>query len=164
MQFPFSFFGKGGILMSKQSEKSLIVVRLQLVKEEVEYYGVKKVNGPGDVAEVARKFIGSADREMFIALYLAADNRINSVHVISIGSLNQSVVHPRECFKAALLSNAMAVVFAHKHPSGSLKPSEYDKQITGVLKQCGDLLNIKVLDHLIINDKEHFSFSENKMI
>ena len=113
---------------------------------------------------MARKFIGSADREMFIALYLAADNRINSIHVISIGSLNQSVVHPRECFKAALLSNAMAVVFAHNHPSGSLKPSAYDKQITGVLKQCGDLLNIKVLDHLIINDKEHFSFSENALL
>lgn len=163
MQFPFSFFGKGGILMGKTA-KSLTVVRLQVVREEVKYYGVKKVTGPGDVAEVARKFIGSADREMFIALYLAADNRINSVHVISIGSLNQSVVHPRECFKAALLSNAMAVVFAHNHPSGSLKPSAYDKQITGVLKQCGDLLNIKVLDHLIINDKEHFSFSDNALL
>jgi DNA repair protein RadC len=150
--------------MNKRSVKSLAVVRLQIIKEEVEYYGVKKVNGPGDVAEVVRRFIGNADREMFIALHLAADSRINSVHVISIGSLNQSVVHPRECFKAALLSNAMAVVFAHNHPSGSLKPSAYDKQITAVLKQCGDLLNVKVLDHLIINDKEYFSFSENKML
>lgn len=144
--------------------KSLTIVRLQLVKEEVEYYGNKKVNGPGDVAEVARKFIGKADREMFIALHLATDSKINSVHVISMGSLNQSVVHPRECFKAALLSNAMGVVFAHNHPSGSLKPSAYDKQITAVLKQCGDLLNVKVLDHLIINDKEYFSFSGNKML
>jgi DNA repair protein RadC len=154
---------KGGVLMNKTT-KSLTLVRLQMVREEVEYYGAKKVNNPLDVVEVVRKFIGNADREMFLAIHLATDSRINAVHVISIGSLNQSVVHPRECFKVALLCNAMAVVFAHNHPSGSLKPSAYDKQITTVLKQCGDLLNVKVLDHIIVSDKSYFSFSENSLL
>ena len=150
--------------MNKTGVEGLTVVRLQMVKEEVEYYGNKKVNSPGDVAEVVRKFIGNADREMFLALHLGADNRINSVHIISVGSLNQSVVHPRECFKAALLCNAMSIVFAHNHPSGDLKPSLEDKNVSSKLNYCGDLLGVKVLDHLIVNDKTYLSFTENNML
>ena len=165
MQFPlFLFRGERRVLMSKVSRKGLTVVKLQMIREQVEYYGSKKVKNPFDVAEVVRKFIGNADREMFVALHLATDNQINSIHVISMGSLNQSVIHPRECFKAALLSNAQSIVFAHNHPSGNLIPSADDKQITAKLNQCGELLGIKVLDHLIVNDEAFFSFSENKLL
>ena len=140
------------------------VVRLEMVKEEVEYYGKKKVNAPGDVAEVARHFIGKADREMFIAISLSTNNGINSVHVVSIGALDRATIHPRECFKVALLSNASRVVFAHNHPSGNIEPSPEDKNLTNILKQCGDLLDVKVLDHVIIGDSGYFSFQENRML
>jgi DNA repair protein RadC len=149
--------------MSK-TQNALTIVRLQVVKEEVEYYSSKKVQSPKDLEEVVRKFIGDADREIFLSVNLSSANTINSIHVISIGSLNQSLVHPRECFKAALLCNAEAVVFAHNHPSGEVIPSLEDKQITTVLKQAGQLLGIRVLDHVIVGDGKYFSFQENNIL
>ena len=142
----------------------LTVVRLQVVREKVDYYGTKKVQNPKDLEEVVRKFIGNADREVFLAVNLSSANKINSIHVVSIGSLNQSIVHPRECFKATLLCNAQAVVFAHNHPSGEVIPSLEDKQLTAGLKQAGQLLGIKVLDHVIVGDKGYFSFQENNIL
>jgi DNA repair protein RadC len=150
--------------MSKKVGRSLEVVKLQVLREKVEYYGKKKIMNPADLEEVARKFIGDADREVFVAVNLSSANSINSVHIVSIGTLNKSVVHPRECFKAALLSNAQAVVFAHNHPSGEVQPSLEDRKITERLKQCGQLLDIKVLDHVIIGERGHFSFQENSLL
>jgi DNA repair protein RadC len=150
--------------MANKTSEGLTVIRLQMVKETIEYYGTKKVRSPTDVEEVVRTFIGHADREVFIALNLSTANNINSIHVVSIGTLNQSIVHPRECFKAALLSNADAVIFAHNHPSGEVIPSAEDKQITTKLRECGQLLNIRVLDHVIVGDKGYFSFQENGLL
>ncbi len=150
--------------MGKQTGDDLIVIRLQMVKEKIEYYGSKKVRSPADVEEVVRTFIGPADREVFLALNLSTANYINSIHIVSIGSLNQSVVHPRECFKAAMLSNSDSVVLAHNHPSGEVTPSAEDKMITTKLVECGQLLNIRVLDHVIVGEKGYFSFQENALL
>lgn len=150
--------------MARKVRKGLTVIKLQMVREEVEYYGEKKITNPKDVEEVVRKFIGNADREVFVAINLSSANKINSIHVISVGSLNQSLVHPRECFKAALLTNAQSVVFAHNHPSGTVEPSLEDRQVTSQLKQCGQLLEIQVLDHVIIGEKGFFSFQENALL
>ncbi len=150
--------------MGKQTGDDLIVIRLQMVKEKIEYYGSKKVRSPADVEEVVRTFIGPADREVFLALNLSTANYINSIHIVSIGSLNQSVVHPRECFKAAMLSNSDSVVLAHNHPSGDVTPSAEDKMITTKLVECGQLLNIRVLDHVIVGEKGYFSFQENALL
>ena len=144
--------------------RSVEVVRLQMIREHIDYYSTKKINGPSDVAEVVRKFIDSSDREMFVAVHLATDNRIASIHLISIGTLNQSLIHPRECFKAALLSNAQSIVFAHNHPSGNLEPSIEDKEITRKLRECGEVLEVKVLDALIVSDEGYFSFVENSLL
>lgn len=151
-------------MAKKTPTQGLTLVRLQIVKEEIEYYGTKKVQTPKDLEEVVRKFIGDSDREVFLAVNLNSANLINSIHIISIGSLNQSIVHPRECFKAALLCNAEAVVFAHNHPSGEVIPSNEDKQVTAGLKQAGQLLGIRVLDHVIVGDGKYFSFQENNLL
>ena len=150
--------------MNNRPSESLIVIRLQMIREEIEYYGTKKVRSPGDADQVVRSFIGNSDREVFLTLNLSSANDINSIHVVSIGSLNQSIVHPRECFKAALLSNAASVVLAHNHPSGEVTPSAEDKQITVKLKECGQLLNIQVVDHVIVGEKGYFSFKENGLL
>lgn len=143
---------------------SLTIVKLQVVKELVEYYGSKKISCPSDAAEVANKFIGDADREMFITINLSTNNGINSVHVVSMGAVDRTTIHPRECFKATLLSNASSVIFAHNHPSGSLEPSAEDKAVTNKLKQCAELLDLKVLDHIIIGDGGYYSFQENHIL
>jgi DNA repair protein RadC len=166
LEAPFFFFharGKENSMIKTRSE-SLTVIKLQMVREKIGYYGTKKVRSPADVEEVVRAFIGQADREIFLALNLSSANNINSIHVVSIGTLNQSIIHPRECFKAALLSNADAVIFAHNHPSGEVEPSAEDKQITTRLKECGQLLNIRVLDHVIVGENVHFSFQESGLL
>jgi DNA repair protein RadC len=88
--------------------------------------------------------------EYFIAFHLDAKNQVIGYQVVSHGTLTASLVHPREVFKAALLSNANAIIVAHNHPAGSLSPSQEDLSTTETLIKAGDLLGVKVMDHIIV--------------
>ena len=101
------------------------------------------------------------DREQFCAIFVNGKNKIVGFEVVSIGSLNSSIVHPREAFKLAILNSAAGVVFAHNHPSGVPSPSEEDRRITDRLRKAGELLAIPVLDHVIIGDGTYYSFADN---
>lgn len=100
------------------------------------------------------------EREAFIACMLDSRHQLLAVQVISVGSLQSSVVHPREVFRAAVACGAAAIVVAHNHPSGDPSPSSEDQAITDRLKEVGTLLGIHVLDHLIIGATRFYSFSE----
>lgn len=102
-------------------------------------------------------------KEHFIALHLDGKNRIVAMDRVSTGSLNQSIVHPREVFKTALLSSAAAIIFIHNHPTGDPTPSNEDRAVTTRLKEAGDLLGVKVLDHIVIGNT-YYSFVENGLI
>lgn len=112
----------------------------------------------------AFQFLMQETKEHFITLHLDGKNRVICMDVVSIGSLNQSIVHPREVFKTALLSNAAAVLLVHQHPTGDPAPSSEDISITRRLKEAGDLMGIKVLDHLIIGDNDYCSFVEKGLM
>lgn len=101
---------------------------------------------------------------MFLCLHLDGKNRIVCVDLVSIGSLNQSLVHPREVFKTALLSNAAAVLLIHQHPTGDPAPSTEDIAITRRLREAGEILGLKVLDHIIIGQDEYLSFVERGLL
>lgn len=103
-------------------------------------------------------------KENFVALHLDAKNRIICYDTVSIGSLNASIVHPREVYKAALLSSAAAVIFIHNHPSGDTAPSREDIEITKRLKDAGELLGIRVLDHLIVGETGYYSFANDGIL
>lgn len=103
-------------------------------------------------------------KENFVALHLDAKNRIICYDTVSIGSLNASVVHPREVYKTVLLSSAAAVLFIHNHPSGDTKPSREDIEITKRLKDAGELLGIRVLDHLIVGETGYYSFANDGIL
>ena len=109
-------------------------------------------------------FLMKETKEMFLTLHLDGKNRIICMDLVSIGSLNQSIVHPREVFKTVLLSNAAAVILIHQHPSGDPAPSSEDIAITRRLKEAGEILGIKVLDHIIIGDGEYLSFVERGLL
>jgi len=109
-------------------------------------------------------FLKRETKEYFFALHLDGKNRIVCVDQVSVGSLNQSIVHPREVFKSCLLSNAAAVILVHQHPTGDSAPSSEDIAITRRLKEAGDLLGIKVLDHIIIGDDTYLSFVEKSLL
>lgn len=120
-----------------------------------------------DVAVIARGIYQTldADKEHFLLLTMNNKNRVNGFKVISTGSLTASLVHPREVWRAALSLCAAAVIFVHNHPSGEPGPSQEDQEITRRLKQTGDMLGIRVLDHVVLGDNERFfSFSDKGLL
>ena len=94
--------------------------------------------------------VAASDREQFVCFHLNARNQVNAMEVVSVGSLNASLVHPRELFKSAILNNAASVVLAHNHPSGDTTPSKEDIALTKRMVEAGELLGIEVMDHVIV--------------
>jgi DNA repair protein RadC len=142
-------------LSEERKLENLDIVKVLLVRDSGSSYRKQPVAKSEDVVSVAKKFLAGEDREVFITINLDQSLKINSIHVVSIGSLNMALIHPREVFKAAILSNASRVILAHNHPSGNPEPSDDDNRITCQLFQCGDLLGIEVMDHIIIGDGEY---------
>lgn len=135
-----------------------------IIKEEIAAYlkTGTRFTAPQQVADTFQ-FLMKETKEMFITLHLDGKNRIVCMDLVSIGSLNQSIVHPREVFKTALLSNAAAVLLIHQHPTGDPSPSSEDIAITRRLKEAGEIMGIKVLDHIIIGDG-YLSFVERGLL
>lgn len=141
--------------------KRVNIVSVKLLRQGSILYDVRKINSPSDGAELGRRFIADSDREELIVCCLDTKNQPLSVSVVSIGSLNTSIVHPREVFKVAILSNAASILLFHNHPSGDVTPSKEDISITIRIKECGKLLGIELLDHIIIgSEKKYCSLKE----
>jgi len=115
-----------------------------------------KAMTPDEVYKIM-KFIEKEDREQLYALHLNAKNDVIAKELISIGTLNNSLFHPREAFKGAILNNSACVIFVHNHPSGDAAPSQEDLTITKRAIEAGELLGIPVIDHLIIGDGKYAS-------
>ena len=143
--------------------ESISVVSLKLVREKDCYYSSRFIKNPSDLAQIVMKFLGQADREVLLTVNMSTANTVNSIHVVSIGTLDRAIASPREVFKAALLSNAANIALAHNHPSGELNPSQEDIAMTKQLVQSGELLGIKVLDHVIVGGDRYLSFLEQKI-
>lgn len=133
---------------------------VKIVKDGAINYSPRKISSPHDCVGLVELCIDDSDREAFIAIALDTKNQPIAVQTISIGTLNSSLVHPREVFKMAILSNAAGIIIAHNHPSGISIPSNEDIIITKRLSEAGNILGIEVLDHLIIGDNEYTSFRE----
>ena len=118
------------------------------------------VSGPEDVADLLLEEMRALDREHFRAILLNTKNRILGVRTISIGSLNASVVHAREVFKAAVTESAQAIVLVHNHPSGQPEPSPEDLAVTDRLVDAGRILGIEILDHVILGSRDYVSLKE----
>lgn len=112
----------------------------------------------------AFQFLMQETKEYFISLHLDGKNRVVCMDIVSIGSLNQSIVHPREVFKTALLSSAAAIILVHQHPTGDPTPSSEDIAITRRLKEAGEIMGIKVLDHCVVGLNDYCSFVEKGLL
>jgi len=106
-----------------------------------------------DVYELVKNELINSDREVFLSVMLTSRNHLIGVETVSIGSVNSTILSPGEVFKGALLANAVSIILCHNHPSGDLSPSEEDIKITKRLIEVGELLGVKVLDHLIVSDQ-----------
>ena len=121
---------------------------------------VIKISKPDDVYELVKDELINSDREMLLSVMLTIKNDLIGVETVSIGSISSSSVIPRDVFKSAILANAVAIILCHNHPSGDLVPSNADLQATRQMIAAGDLLGIKVLDHLIISNNGYKSLTE----
>lgn len=124
--------------------------------------GKKYITSSADVADYLVHLLRSLKREAFVVVYLDASHGIIDTEVLSEGTVTVNTVYPREVVIAALKRNAAAIVIAHNHPSGSLKPSPQDHQLTRTLHVICSFMHIRLLDHLIIGDGEQpFSFADH---
>ena len=136
--------------------------RNEVVRDDAPEWVSMRFTKPEQVYEMFRD-LRRETKEHFVVLHLDGKNRIVCIDHISLGSLNQSIVHPREVFKTALLSSAAALILIHNHPTGDPSPSREDMEITRRLKEAGELLGITVLDHIVIGER-YLSFSESGML
>lgn len=140
--------------------KRINIVSIKMIKEASFLYQTRTISSPKDAYEMIKEQLEGLDREQFIVACLNTKNEPTNITVVSVGSLNKAIVHPREVFKTAILSNAASVMAFHNHPSGDTTPSDQDIQLTHRLVEAGELLGIKLLDHLIIGDGSFTSLKE----
>lgn len=123
----------------------------EVVRRTYQGQAPPRIHGPDDVADLTPVMrLIHAKREHFLVLLLNARHELQGVETVSLGSLNASIVHPREVFLPAVRESACAIILVHNHPSGDPEPSEDDRGITDRVRQAGELLGITVLDHVIV--------------
>jgi DNA repair protein RadC len=122
------------------------------------------IRTPRDVADLLMQDMRYLDREHFKAVFLNVKNQVLDVVTVSVGTLNSSLVHPRELFKDAIKASSSGVILVHNHPSGDPTPSDNDKELTIRLCEAGKVLGISVLDHVVIGDSRYVSFRETGLI
>lgn len=151
--------GKRGMLME---EKKVRIVHLQMVKDREIVYGDRRMENPQEAAELMKDFLGDVDRECLAVCGTDAKMKPVYIQVAAIGSVTSCPVSMPDIFKAALLSNAVNIFLFHNHLSGDVQPSRDDLLITERVKKSGELLGIRLLDHIILGDNGAFySLREN---
>lgn len=140
-------------------------IKLSVVREGYERSPVRILSDSHTVFTWLQPYFSGHDREEMLAILLDTKHRVIGMHTVSIGSLNLSIVHPRETFKAAILMNAASLILAHNHcSSGDPMPSPEDRTLTTRLVDAGALLGIHVLDHLVIGHDRYTSFADQGWI
>ena len=151
---------------AKPKQGSVPIYRVSLVRESRLHCYHTQIRSSADASTLLHTYLADVDREHFVVLMLDQKNKIIGINTVSVGSLTASVVHSREVFKPAILSNAAAIILAHNHPSGQPQPSQEDRILTVRLVAAGKLLGISVLDHVIIGDgtSAYFSFADEGLL
>ena len=129
--------------------------------EQPPLYSNEPMNNPDAAIRVMNEFLSQMDRELFCIVNLQADLTPINMNIVSVGSLNEALINPREIFKSAILSNAHSMMLIHNHPSGNLTPSTSDSQTTARMQELGELMGISLVDHIITGrDGNYYSFRD----
>ena len=146
-----------GIGIAKAAQIKAAVELSSRIDGYSESTGKTVVQTPEDVASLVRGRLRDKKKEYFLAILLDTRNRLIRVAEVSVGSLDSSIVHPREVFKEAISASAASVIFVHNHPSGDTEASPDDVNLTKRLAEAGEIVGIDVLDHIIIGGRSHVS-------
>ena len=147
-----------------QAKAATVLAALEIGRRIASAKPIEKIHlsCPQDVADFLMPRLRYAAKEQFVVILLNNKNKVIGTEVVSEGSLNSSIVHPREVYAPAILHHAAAIMVAHNHPSGDPKPSIEDEEVTRQLLRSGKVLGIPLIDHVIIGDGNYYSFLENE--
>ncbi len=145
-----------------EAKASSIIAALELGRRRITQKP-RSITSPSDIFKEVLHY-STRDQEHFITVMLNGAHEVIDSFISTIGLLNKTIVHPREVFSPAIEKRAAAIAIAHNHPSGHLEPSEEDKAVTRRLVEAGEILGIKVLDHVIFSSKGYYSFLEHSLI
>ncbi len=136
---------------------------MTMVREKSAGYKSNRVTNANDIYHQLAQYT-TKEKEHFLTITLDGRSNIINTRVVHIGTLNQSLVHPREVFRPAIQDNAAGIIIAHNHPSGTLEASRADIQVTQRLKEVAKLVGIELLDHVIISKDGYYSFSDEGLL
>lgn len=139
--------------------KNLNLITLKVCKENSIPYSNIQINHPTKAVHIIKEFISCTDREIFGVLMLNSVKEVNAIEIVSIGTLNTTIVSPREIFKGAILSNADSIIIFHTHPSGNVQPSQADLDVTTMINEVALIIGINLIDHIIVGDDKYYSFA-----
>jgi len=140
------------------AKATLILAALEFARRRIRPEGLK-ISFPTDILPIIRHF-GDRKQEHFLCISLNGANEVIQTRVVSVGLVNKTQVHPREVFADPITDRASAVIVAHNHPAGGTSPSQEDREVTQQLKSAGETLGIRLLDHIIFDQKGYYSFLE----
>lgn len=128
-------------------------------------YDIKRnrIVSPVDIIAYVQSY-AMKETEHFLCISLNGANEVIQTHLVSVGTVNHTIIHPREIFSQAIRENAAAIILCHNHPSGNTDPSDQDLETTDLLVKCADLVGIPILDHLIIAENSFFSFAQHELL
>lgn len=145
----------------QEPAKRVSIVSLKMVREKPSVlYKKRKITSPEDAYQLLKPFLVDSDREQLMLLTLDTKSQPTAIHTVSVGTLNSSLVHPREVMKVAILANSASIILAHNHPSQDAKESREDVEVTKRVAEAGKLLGIELLDHLIVCEDSFVSLKE----
>ena len=127
------------------------------------------IKNPIDIAKILQDILKTEDKidqekEHFYIIHLNNRNNIKMIELATLGTLNSSLIHPRETYRRAILEGSAKIMIAHNHPSGTVEPSEDDLIITQQLKRAGNIIDIELLDHIIFTEKNYLSFKQKNLL
>ncbi len=149
-----------GLSLAKASQ---IIASMELFKRYMMKDGRVKITSPSDILPLLED-IRRKKQEHFVVASLDGANKLINKRIVTIGILNASLIHPREIFSEAIVERAASIIIAHNHPSDEVEPSREDITLTERVKKAGDILGIKLLDHIIIGPSNYFSFREKGIL
>lgn len=149
--------GSGKVKADRLIALQVLVKRLMMTSSKK----MNKITSPKDVYDYAKSELYCQKKEHFVVLLMDTKNQIIKSEVVSIGTLNASLVHPREVYREAIKVAANAMILIHNHPSGNATPSQEDRLLTQRLIEAGKIIGIAILDHVIIADHNFYSLKEN---
>lgn len=144
----------------QQSAKRVNIISLKVVREKSFLYPERRITSPKDAYNLVKRFLVEVDREYFLVVCLDTKNQPTAINICHVGSLNASIVHPREVLKPAILSNSASIIVAHNHPSSDPTPSREDIEVTKRLSEAGKIIGIDLLDHIIVGIDRFISLKE----